>query len=177
MSIVFPPSPTIGDQVSDAQGRAWMWDGFAWVPASLGAGQFMSKLGVTDGSDAPPGEVGEIVSIGLANIALNNGTQSVLNLGTVPPGDWDCVQCFVTVDPGAGALTQFWAYISIAGTTAGGSITISGINWGGSSVNLPVAVGPFSIAQAATVTLTFFVSTTIFPGMLGSGYATFRRVR
>ena len=92
------------------QSGGWMWNGCQWVPSGqcgqCGCGWDQCScgwqcqpcppgirgpiIGVTDGSKAAPGEVGELI-IGTANTAypassLNwNATLSPL---VVPPGDW-----------------------------------------------------------------------------------------
>lgn len=85
--IQFPPNPTVG-QLYTFAGATWQWNGTAWVNATA-AGAFLPLKGVTDGSNAQAGNVGEFHD-GLSSInTLSAGTW----LGTVglalTPGDWD----------------------------------------------------------------------------------------
>lgn len=57
-------------------------------PPGVGSGPI---LGVTDGSNAAPGEVGEFIQLTgqLAYAAYPTNTTGVISLGVIPPGDWD----------------------------------------------------------------------------------------
>ena len=57
-------------------------------PSLIGLAQPI--IGVTDGSDAQPGQVGEYVRFqaGVTVPAISQTTQ--VTLGVLPPGDWDC---------------------------------------------------------------------------------------
>lgn len=47
-------------------------------------------MGVTDGSDAKPGEVGELLSFSV-QVNFTSGTQiQVTSMGALSAGDWDC---------------------------------------------------------------------------------------
>lgn len=84
---VAPNPPVVGDLL--------VWDGSAWTPQPPAA-----PMGVTDGSQAASGEVGEILILtGTISAAPDTGT---LVTGTIPPGDWDIsimVVCNVTFLP------------------------------------------------------------------------------
>jgi hypothetical protein len=64
-----------------------------WVAASSGGGSAPSgpAMGVTDGSDAAPGEVGEVIK---GFDELMPLTTSGLAHVTLPPGDWDVYSSF-----------------------------------------------------------------------------------
>jgi len=70
------------------------------------AGTSVPILGVTDGSDAQPGQVGEYLFFSEAfPIPSGNETQSV-SLGILPPGDWDV---FVFATPSAAiSVLYYW---------------------------------------------------------------------
>jgi hypothetical protein len=50
---------------------------------------FVASKGVTDGSVAAPGEVGEVISSVASTVITANGTYFNTNAITLPPGDWD----------------------------------------------------------------------------------------
>jgi hypothetical protein len=85
-SATAPPNPIRGNFWWDGK-VLWMFDGAVWVNTAQGA----TLRGVTDGSDAAPGIVGEFVqtttnfNISGAMGAVNTVTATVLS-----PGDWDC---------------------------------------------------------------------------------------
>jgi hypothetical protein len=64
-------------------------DIIACDPGIIGSG--MPIIGVTDGSDAQPGQVGEFVRLIIGNITIPAAylVQNV-TLGVLSPGDWDC---------------------------------------------------------------------------------------
>lgn len=100
----------------------WIWDGCGWVqapslPPQPPSGPFPPCppfpprpingpiIGVTGGTAARPGEVGEyLVGSSTVSFVLNAGTQSILAQPLIiPPGDWDVqatlyVQTTVTFD-------------------------------------------------------------------------------
>jgi hypothetical protein len=83
---VAPPNPVRGHLWWDGT-TFWLFDGAGWVNTAAGA----ALMGVTNGSDAAPGIVGEYIeaeptfSISGAAAAVNTVPAAVL-----APGDWDC---------------------------------------------------------------------------------------
>jgi hypothetical protein len=119
---VAPPNPVRGHFWWDGK-TFWMFDGAAWVAVG---GTIEPQLGVTDGSNALPGDVGEWINYTQNfNYTVASQTQS-LTLGVLPPGDWNCnasaqafsavtaLQVFLQPQP-AGFSNPMWAY-TITGT-------------------------------------------------------------
>jgi hypothetical protein len=142
----FPATPALDDIFTDpVNGTEWRWDGTCWVgaggggtappfnPPTTGVGDvFMLQdqpttnqpiiMGVTDGSNAVAGAVGEVLSRVTGYIAFPGGgipiTLATLNL---TPGDWDVsgeaqtymapgvingMQAMITTDESNGFLQQ-----------------------------------------------------------------------
>ena len=80
----FPDAPSPGQVFAN-----WKWDGSKWIntPASSGM-----PMGVTDGSDAIPGQVGEYLQVlGHPSLGVGmpaNTAVTILTL-TLGAGDWD----------------------------------------------------------------------------------------
>ena len=117
-----PPSP--------AQGQLW-WESVGgqmylfyndgnssqWVPTTnqMGGG-YMPLQGVTNGSDAPPGQIGEVIS-SVVTTGVSLTTSVPVNITSIPltAGDWDvCGDAWITV--GTGGATQL---IVAIGPTSG----------------------------------------------------------
>jgi hypothetical protein len=61
----------------------------AIVEAIAASGSNVPLIGVTNGSDAQPGQVGEFVSFSTQVPYTATPTSSVVSVGTLQPGDWD----------------------------------------------------------------------------------------
>lgn len=94
-TVVFPPNPSIGDTVTDpATGTVWMWDGYKWTfapPGSGGGGGSSGPpfQGVTDGTNAAPGMIGECIESQPSAQFLPSGTMVLIGSLDLPAGDWD----------------------------------------------------------------------------------------
>jgi hypothetical protein len=91
---IFPPSPNPGDQISDpATGAVWRWSG---PPANRWDAVAAGRGGVTDGSEAGAGMVGEYLEFS-TDVAVSMATQQTwVSVGSLAlgPGDWDVTtQC------------------------------------------------------------------------------------
>lgn len=65
----------------------WMFDGAAWV--IVGGNSGAPPLGVTDGSNAPAGYVGEFYNnLTTGNVPTTMGFTQTINAGVLQPGDW-----------------------------------------------------------------------------------------
>jgi hypothetical protein len=80
-----PANPVRGHMWWDGK-TFWLFDGAAWVAVG---GTNTPLLGVTDGSNALPGYVGEFLSWSATlNFQATTVSQNV-PIGILPPGDWD----------------------------------------------------------------------------------------
>ena len=89
--IDFPASPTIGQTFTDpTTNLEWVWDGTKWVASGLANAPFMPLFGVTDGSNAVAGQIGEVLQVLIsAAVTLTNSVQTNVGSIALPPGDWD----------------------------------------------------------------------------------------
>lgn len=78
--------------------RRMIADIIAEDPSLIGLAQPI--IGVTDGSDAQPGQVGEYIQWG-QTVPLSTAIDASMNLtmGVLPPGDWDCWASAATDQP------------------------------------------------------------------------------
>jgi hypothetical protein len=99
--LTFPQNPALDAlfplTVAPGQ-RQWRWDGVKWVRVGGDGG---GNMGVTDGSNAGPGEVGEVITVTQAYDVGTSG--ETLTGATLPlqPGDWQLSGHFhfVTASP------------------------------------------------------------------------------
>jgi|SRR5215467_11479442 len=147
MAFNFPDNPTLNQVVTGPTGAQYMWDGTKWVPAGASTAAFAPinspaftgnptaptqpladsdtslattafvRTGVTDGSNAAAGQVGEYRSAIVASTApvgiLANQWSQVTAL-TLPAGDWDVDGFVGNAGTGstAGGMTAFGAAVS-----------------------------------------------------------------
>ena len=154
---------------------------------------------MTDGSDAPPGAVGEFKSVtvlvGQAVAAVSGSTIDVSSI-VLSPGDWEVQgQIWVAASPGGGAqsgeplgsinVTGISSWVSSTSATkptvpVGSMQSLIGIQIATTSANLPVVPSGrvrFNVAVATTVYLSGILTFT-GAGPLGLyGYIEARRIR
>lgn len=191
VSDFWPSDPIVGEQVADSLGRRWQWDGekwigVAWVPAAPGPEFEWPPLGVTDGSDADAGYIGETLVFtntvtGTANVNYNIPVSYTVLTVTLPAGDWDTSACFdvdivlnviLTFSGGANGHGAFvlstdypasdWSRANQITACPGHSTTqVSGItSFGGAKATLVAPKARLSLTQPATIV--FSVSVNIF---------------
>ena len=203
--IDFPASPTNGQQFS-AAGVTWTWDGVKWTPvigsiigipdAPVDGTTYGRKDaswapaggGVTDGSNAAAGMVGEVISSATGSTAaLTSGSTLVLTSITLTPGDWD-VQGEVWFSGGGGAGTVLTSAIGAIFTSvslpaaqllgagrSGGPMASMGM---GSGAALVVPVRPFRASVTANQTQNLMAQMIFASGSPGaSGNIWARRAR
>jgi hypothetical protein len=154
-------------------------DQFGNIPALVG------KVGITDGSSARPGDVGEaITSLVLIGAAVPVTSAAITNITSIvlTPGDWD-VSASVITDPAAGTVTQ---------TISGGISLTSGARPGnlgdgfaitqglttnaGAILSTAVSLRPLNVTVNTTV---FLIVQAVFTGSTMAMYGTIvaRRMR
>jgi hypothetical protein len=119
MALNFPDAPT-ANQVFTVGNASWIWDTVKWVASTMasplpvvngGTGAntssgalsnlgAMPKVGVTDGSNAAAGQIGEWLQAGNSYSNLSWGIWLTPTQITLSPGDWD-VWGYVSASPGA----------------------------------------------------------------------------
>jgi hypothetical protein len=121
MAFDFPNTPNVGDLYTDAtSGAVYRWNGTVWLgggpPGPIG---FMPLQGVTDGSNAPAGQVGEVISSVVPSPGVAIATTQVgVNVTSInlTAGDWDvCGEVWVALGTGGG--TNIYAGISLTSAT------------------------------------------------------------
>jgi hypothetical protein len=142
--------------------------------------------GVTNGSNAPAGDVGEYISfsrpVGSAVALTNNTTQDIISLA-LTAGDWD-IQGNIAYQ-GAGGTIQIGATGWISTTSAtlpplpngGGETIIVGLA-PAANQTICIPVGPMRLSLGATTTVYLSTNTAFGSGTLsGYGFLGARRVR
>ena len=125
-----PSSPSAGalwfnSSVGSGGGQLYVFysDGNSsqWVPTTnqMGGG-YLPLQGVTNGSDAPPGQIGEVISSVVASpgVTLTTGVSAAVTSLSLTPGDWD-VTGEVWIAVGAGGATAIYAGINSGPTVPG----------------------------------------------------------
>ena len=115
-----PAGPLTGALWFDSVGGqlyVWYNDGGSnqWVPTTnqIGGGGYQLSKGVTDGSDAAAGQIGEVISstVNAPGVTLVSSTTKTITSILLTAGDWD-VQGEVWPTPSGSTLTGYVAGIS-----------------------------------------------------------------
>jgi hypothetical protein len=138
-------------------------------------------VGVTNGSNASTGSVGEYNSVTGTATSLTTTTYTNLTSQSLAAGDYD-VQCEVSYSIGAGATALSVA--AVASTTSastaalGNSYLIGGINLT-TSIGSSIVASPPVRVNISTATTTYCVGWSVFSGgtVTGTGFLRWRRVR
>ena len=133
MPFDFPSEPSVGDVFEN-----WIWDGAKWI---------CPTGGVTDGSNAAPGQVGEyLVDSGSLSVAF--GAWARVGALALTAGDWDC-SAYIWYEAGpqvlvtANAFYQVHFLLSTANQAPGaGGGTTTGASWPFGRAMRTVSVGP-----------------------------------
>jgi hypothetical protein len=190
-----PADPEIGDLWWDsAIGGLMVWDGTQWVEACGGSG---GGQGVTDGSDAAAGEVGEYRSNTGISMPTADGTiqQSVQSLD-LPAGDWLVWgRAFMTVTAPPNAVTAVASMMFGLATPANLNPTAgnvdkrviynSGISGTGGYDTMTFTFAPMRWSTATPISVRFYFQASSAPispgtasaGMTGTGYLYAIRMR
>lgn len=126
-----PSSPSVGALWYDSKGGqlyVWYNDGNSsqWVPTTnqMGGG-YMPLQGVTNGTDAPPGQIGEVISsVVTTTVPLTNNVAANITSLSLTAGDWDVSgEVWIT---GVTAATVMGAAINTTSATLPTAPTFSG---------------------------------------------------
>lgn len=135
----------------------------ALVDAIATSGSNIPLIGVTNGADAQPGQVGEWIDYGLA-VSYTAATQSQpVTMGTLPPGDWD-IWASCNLEPG-NTGGSFILNPVPAGFTALGLQTIGAAAVTGQNISVVSAV------ERALTSVPSLINFTLTTNMGGSGSA------
>lgn len=202
-----PTSPNVGTLWWDTvSAKLFIWDGSQWVivvntPGETGpagpqgiegpigpegpagpAGPQAPIMGVTDGSNAGPGEVGEYIAASGSGIdMIASGAMNIAQIA-LTPGDWD-VWASLSIVPGSGTTTtDVRATITTTSAAEPGGVPNTGawLRFTSNSFPLeyasPLGTTRISVAVATTVYLVA-VAEFVMPPVTGSGFIAARRVR
>lgn len=130
--------------------------------------------GVTDGSDAAAGQIGEYLSASLGSVSLGASTPTNVGSLSLTAGDWD-VSGLVTITNTSNALRIVEAWVSIASATPElPAVVASSVNMGSTSL----WAGPLRVSSAAASTVYLGAQATASAGTSSaSGFIQARRVR
>jgi hypothetical protein len=166
---VAPSSPHNGDMWFDSVGsQTYIWftdaNSSQWVIANnFSGGAYLPKQGVTDGSDAPTGQIGEVISsLNATAVTLTSGTTANVASISLTPGDWD-VQGEVWILFGAGGGTSAYAGIGA------GSATLPSISLGSSRLQfaLSFVANAYAIMPLSPCRVSLSATTTYY--LVGQG--------
>jgi hypothetical protein len=136
--------------------------------------------GVTNGSNAAAGTVGEFVTASAAAASITTATPTNLTSISLPPGDWKVWGVVQFAGSSNGQLTQAAAGISTTSSTLGtvGTYTVSNLTTGYPPSGETVA-SPVVRINISTTTTVFLVGETVFASgtATAAGYIGARRVR
>lgn len=179
MALVFPASPTVGQVFEN-----WQWDGVKWIPAPSVSGPFLPLAGgalsgpltlaaplplpgVTDGSNAAPGQVGELLSQSVSAGAILSGSWTTITTLTVPAGSW-LIWGAVAFPSAANTIINIYAGIAVNQNNQPPDAQLHAFTSSQglfSTARLPV--GPVVYQQASAVTYYVNVYSSTTPGQTG----------
>lgn len=179
-SATVPTTPIINPQTGQTA--------FEWIKWFQGIQQSIfnaaSVIGVTDGSDAPAGHVGEFISASVQApdyIAATNGVPLDITTISLTAGDWDVQGQVATESPSSGHVQHMEVWTSTVSMTrptvlVGGFHEVGGINTTGvEEIVLPTGKMRLVLTAPATVYLSTLVD---FSGTCTAlGYIGARRIR
>jgi hypothetical protein len=149
-------TPLSGELVLDTTtNKLYAGDG-----STAGGNQIVgSKKGVTDGSDAAAGEVGEIISNTVSGVSLTNSTQTNITSITLTAGDWN-IEGVGRIDTSTAPLTL----MSVSTNTV--SATIAGFPYTAqlslpsaqSNQQMPAPSRRMSITASTTIYLVMYAA-------------------
>jgi hypothetical protein len=143
-----------------------------------------SGIGVTDGSDAAPGHIGEFLSAsvqpGSPLVATSNVVMNITTL-TLPPGDWDLQGQVATLASSGGHIQHMQMWMSPTSATVptgfvGGFHEVGGIATGGSE-QLVLPSGRMRQSLAAQTVIYLSTKVTFTGSLSAYGFISARRVR
>ena len=172
-SALQPPSNELPLDDKGRHSQAWS----AWYQqVSDQMTTLQARWGVTDGSDAAAGQIGEYLSASGSGVGLANGSPANVATLALTAGDWDVsgnVQFVAT-----GVLTRVTAGVStVSGDYNSWSTTVSGTLGSGSSQQIGNG-GPVRVI-VGTPTTAYLVAATTFTsgGVTADGTIWARRMR
>lgn len=146
--------------------------------STAGGNQILaSKKGVSDGSNAASGDIGEIISNTTTGVALTSGTPANLTSVVLTPGDWD-LSGTVLLSSTAVNITLSFGGLNTTSGTLPAFPSVARFETQGGTASLQTAVPSVRFNVSANTTV-YLVGQITFPSGTGtgSGYIRARRVR
>jgi len=136
----------------------------------------LAKLGVTDGSDATAGQIGEYLSVTQANnVALTTATPKTVTTLALTAGDWD-VWGYGGFLPVTGAST----YLFVGLGSSNNAMDLAAVGFAGTLNVTSTAYFPFTLTRVSTATpvTVYLTLQAAFPNTAnGGGSIRARRMR
>jgi len=146
--------------------------------AGAGAGSPIdSGPGVTDGSSANGGQIGEVATVQGFGVALTSGTSATITSMGLTPGDWDVTGVGLVTPSGGVTISNFASSTSTASSVLG-AFPYAAIMSASTTGQMSAALPTRRVSVSAFTTI-YLVTQASFSGgtVNGAGYLYARRVR
>ncbi|MEN4830058.1 hypothetical protein [Pantoea vagans] len=167
-------TPLSGELVLDTTtNKLYAGDG-----STAGGNQIVaSRKGVTDGTDAATGELGEIISNTASGVSITTATETNLTSITLSAGDWE-VEAVARADTSTAPITLIWASINTASATMAGFPYATQLSIPSSQSNQQIPTPRRRLTLTASTVIYLVAQVTFASGTVtGQGFIKARRVR
>lgn len=151
---------------------------YAGDGSTAGGNQIVaSKKGVTDGSDAVAGEIGEVIFNTASGVSITSATATNLTSISLSAGDWE-VEAVARADTSTAPITLMWASTNTASATMAGFPYSTQLNIPSSQSNQQVPTPRRRLTLTASVVVYLVAQVTFASGTVtGQGFIKARRIR
>lgn len=136
-----------------------------------------SRKGVTDGSDAAAGEIGEIISNTASGVSITSATATNLTSITLSAGDWE-IEAVARADTSTAPITLIWASTNTASATMAGFPYSTQLSIPTSQSNQQIPTPRRRVTLTASTVVYLVAQVTFGSGTVtGQGFIKARRIR